>query len=982
VYVETPLTGHTSVNTDPDAPPNSYKLEFPLPEKRAAQSLSSNERSLVNYEQAGADFMNDINYYQLIAVDAEDSGNIWAMASWAEAAGVTKRLSIVVMPDTTYHLLLLHGHKNIPTDPDETPVLLGSGYIKYKIKPETSNQITIRMVPVLIDMEFITTATDSSWTFTKNIAKTIAWAKEGDFNVNINLRSRSAVGDTAPHGNALWPLWLAEARDNPDAWERFYVEESPQYKTSENDSDNLRSWEGTYWTYVGEDGDRINLFEEREGSVTLYASRSDWQRYHNVLYHEYERGPGNLIDGKTNGSISYDNFPSLNDNGNGGSADTDYGKFSFSLSFVPFNIKGEGSDVIWQKAGGPRLAKAPKWKISSDVYLAYRLYARTHQINVDGIDVGGLAADAVSDREYSTGIPVGISWATASYDLQALFDMASDAYARDDKTTLKEIWVEGFAWWTDLVYTNVKGNGTVLNIDGKEGVALYGGFTSYAPPDEWQAELNSRPASRENSFHTWPKGLNPPGRPLLYPGNEYGTVTHTDYESILDAKGSDMAVKVKDAANIILDGFTIKNGRKSGLWIENAQDTTLFQNLTVTNNQIDTSVSNGDIGGGIHIDGGAPKLNYLTVRDNKATGSLGWGWGGGIGITSLKSACTAVITNALVSNNEATMSGGGIAIGIAAFGGYSLTPYLKNIILTNNLSIGNGSGIYNDGNPVIVNALVSGNTCDFSIVGNFGAQSVGGALYTTVGHLTIVNALISGNKSTVSKPSDTGHLYYYGGGGFKVDDGALTLVNSTVSGNYAAYSTDSNTDPLPGGGIMVVNMNGGVVVRAYNSLVLGNTGTSGDRNDVATERGGQFIAYNTLVGGYTAAQLNAGVDYGYGGGIMPGTANADGTAYGATAPNRLIYLGRFFEKFLDIPNNNNTGKGHEYEWVMGGWNLNFRLNRLGAIDAIDGGSSNIFTTVSGGIPEDLDGNARVQVAAPDMGAYESTFESVGADGGN
>jgi hypothetical protein len=151
-----PLVGTTRDNGD-----GTYSLEFPLPESSVAQSVSMSGRSLVNYEDAGAGFVAAINYYQLIAVDdnEEKRNLIWASSSVDGARGIGQKLLIVVKPGETYHLLLLHGHKDSASD---TPTLLGSGYIKYKVL-SGANTIIIRMVPVLIDATITKTSDTTKW---------------------------------------------------------------------------------------------------------------------------------------------------------------------------------------------------------------------------------------------------------------------------------------------------------------------------------------------------------------------------------------------------------------------------------------------------------------------------------------------------------------------------------------------------------------------------------------------------------------------------------------------------------------------------------------------------------------------------------------------------------------------------------------------------------------------------------------------------
>jgi hypothetical protein len=949
-----PFVGTTIDNGD-----GTYTLEFSIPDRSVAQSVSASERSLVNYENAG-DFEGVINYYQLIAVDHTDENHVWAMSSVNGAEGAGQRLHVIVKPGETYHLLLLHGHKGT----SDTPALLGSGYIKYRVLSGT-NSIIVRMVPVLIDATITKTSASTEWAGIRNIA----WVKDEAFDVAIKLFSRSAGqnNDPNPHGNALWPLLLAEARGTEAVWNKFkesmpfnafdssapnsVSKDSPQYSSTQSSD-----WDGLYWTYTGTGETIPSMLDSltlktptsaETGTVAAYYSEGTTP----AITHDAKVDANGSSGTKTTGTLKYAGFESLINT----SKTTDYGKFSFGVTYVPFGLP----DDAWTNAYGER--DASEWTIGGDVYLAYRLYAKK----------GGLAADStvpssmVGTVDSDTNVPAGISWATASKNLQYLADLASQAYALDptvnpsdpaENQRLKEIWVEAGT------YKNAANSGTVVDISGgKNGVALYGGFK---PATDGAAKrlaaLNTRPIDRSSWFKTYPA--------LAY-GNEYGTVTDDTRKTTLDANNgaTSAAVSVGGAANLVLDGFTITGGTHSGLQINNAPTTTLFTNLEITGNTI-----TGTGGGGIYVLDGAPKLDNLTVTGNTSTGELG----GGIHIAGNS---TALITNALFSGNDVIDDkGGGIAISGA-------NPRLKNIIVTGNKSKNNGGGIYNHGSPVIVNALISGNTCTDKPTG--GAQATGGALYTTVGNMVLVNALISGNKTEIINGND-GNAYYYGGGGIKVNDGQLNLINCTVSGNYASYNkTDVTKTLLPGGGIMVVNTNGSGVVKAYNSLVLGNTGTSGTGNDVATS-GGQFIAYNSLVGGYTAEQLHDGVSSN---GIGVGADNANGMNYGTSIAEatRLNNLQHFFIEFNALPTMSNTGADKVADWTSPLWD--FHLDGDAAtVGAINIGDAAYYGTPYVSDPDllknaadnvsDVEGNDRIQQGAPDMGAYESDMLDLSAGG--
>ncbi|MDR3303669.1 MAG: hypothetical protein LBS86_04590, partial [Treponema sp.] len=241
-----PVTGTTIKNGD-----GTFTLEFPLP--GSAEGTSG--RSLVNYEDVG-ELQSDADYYQMVLVDdthtdtVDERGKIWASASASrnrEDPTNNGVLRALVKENTTYHILFLHGKKAGSAD----PILLGSGYLRYHVGT-TSDSVTIRMVPVLIDATV--KAGSAKWAAIKNIA----WVKAGNFDVTVSLFSRDASqdGKTAPHGNPLWPLRLAEARNNTAVWDQFTSDmpsginrNSPQYGATVADG----NWTGNYWEYDGEE---------------------------------------------------------------------------------------------------------------------------------------------------------------------------------------------------------------------------------------------------------------------------------------------------------------------------------------------------------------------------------------------------------------------------------------------------------------------------------------------------------------------------------------------------------------------------------------------------------------------------------------------------------------------------------------------------------------------------------------------------------
>jgi hypothetical protein len=542
----------------------------------------------------------------------------------------------------------------------------------------------------------------------------------------------------------------------------------------------------------------------------------------------------------------------------------------------------------------------------------------------------------------------GSSWQDASSDIQKLVGLSQVNYELSAQPV--EIWAAAGT------YTASSGTGTVISITvANQYLGIYGGFKG----TEISGSLPADRASWFNSYTT------------LAIDNKYGTVTDSARKTTIDANNIGTGVFsaagiVDGAANFTLDGFTITHGTDSGLWIKDVPATALFTNLELTGNTTappPTTIG----GGGIRVTNGAPRLDNLTAAGNTCSD-----WGAGM---LIEGNSTALVTNARFSGNTATWSGGGIAVTGAP-------ARLENIVVTGNQAHYNGGGVYNHGNPVIVNAVISGNTTDDLSTATSGssgaAQGIGGAVYTTVGKMVLVNAVISGNNTGIIVGRDA-NTNFYGGGGVKVNNCELTLINCTVSGNYVYYKTPDTL--LPGGGIYVITAvgypdgvaNPNVIVRAYNSLVLGNAGSDGLHNevraDVATYNGGQFFAYNSLVGGYTAAQLNTtGLTDG-GTCVGVGSGNVDGAAYSATAWDLLTKLNNgLFVKFTMLPTEANTG---DTGYNAAAWD--FRLGPGAPPGVVDGGDSAHFGLVSGGVSTDVAGAPRVQAGDPDMGAYESAL---------
>lgn len=139
------------------------------------------------------------------------------------------------------------------------------------------------------------------------------------------------------------------------------------------------------------------------------------------------------------------------------------------------------------------------------------------------------------------------------------------------------------------------------------------------------------------------------------------------------------------------------------------------------------------------------------------------------------------------------------------FGGgmynYNSSPWLRNVVITNNTSTYRGAGMYNKySDPRLDNVSITNNNnrwdehtgngggggmyssesspilTNVSITGNFSGGNGGGGIYHEGGSLSLTNVTISGNNSKVN------------GGGIHHKDGDITIHNSVIWGNHAKES--------------------------------------------------------------------------------------------------------------------------------------------------------------------------------------------------
>ena len=209
---------------------------------------------------------------------------------------------------------------------------------------------------------------------------------------------------------------------------------------------------------------------------------------------------------------------------------------------------------------------------------------------------------------------------------------------------------------------------------------------------------------------------------------------------------------------------------------------------------------------GAVIGGFTVKNGYETYSSN-ITNSIG---GGGIFIAYNS---TAALNNCIISNNVGIDSGGGVFnAGVLKMGNCTISNNNPNV---NGSNASGGGGISNSGTAILSNCAVTGNTSGYGGIDNDGT-------------LTLTNCTIAGNTA------------YYAGGGI-INSNALTLNNCTITQNISAEGRGSG-------------------IYSYGSLTLTNDIVYGDTVSEIDNEGttAPVITFSDIQGGYAGTgNINA-----------------------------------------------------------------------------------------------------------------------------
>ncbi|PSF39335.1 hypothetical protein C7H19_00675 [Aphanothece hegewaldii CCALA 016] len=317
----------------------------------------------------------------------------------------------------------------------------------------------------------------------------------------------------------------------------------------------------------------------------------------------------------------------------------------------------------------------------------------------------------------------GTSWADAYGDLQTAINNASFG---------SEIWVAAG------VYVPTGTGDRAASFSLKDGIEIYGGFGGF------ETDFSQR--------------------------NIAGNVTYLSGDIGVVGNNSDNSYHVVTAINIpnkaVLDGFTITGGNANqqnfnddGGGIFSRTGRTTYSNLIITGNRAN------DRGGGVYTDNTQDQFNNVVILANQA------GQGGGIFIDDMvtsdgTSNSTISLTNSILSQNSASVIGGGIRA-------FRTTLTLFGTVFDRNASISDGGGIsFSATNVNATNSTFSNNT----------SQNKDGAINVISGSLTATNSIFWGNQAPTNSQFATTR--------------PELITNSIVQGGLAGSASVFNIDPL------------------------------------------------------------------------------------------------------------------------------------------------------------------------------------------
>ncbi len=240
-----------------------------------------------------------------------------------------------------------------------------------------------------------------------------------------------------------------------------------------------------------------------------------------------------------------------------------------------------------------------------------------------------------------------------------------------------------------------------------------------------------------------------------------------------------------------LDGFLITGGRADLGGNHGGGVRILSSNALVISNTIRDNRA-FLLGGGVWVAGGAPHIEGNRILNNLSDGLGQDAYGGGVQLENAQ----ATLANNLIAYNVVSGTqafGGGIDAGLTG-----LLTLTNNTILSNTATSMVAGG---DGFGGGISAPGAGLLLDGDVISGNVALTDGGGLYVA-GTLTATNATLSGNQAGQT------------GGGIFQSNGALTVINSTLNANRADSAG-------------ALYLGAGLVGLIHNTVISGNTAEFG-----------------------------------------------------------------------------------------------------------------------------------------------------------
>lgn len=388
-------------------------------------------------------------------------------------------------------------------------------------------------------------------------------------------------------------------------------------------------------------------------------------------------------------------------------------------------------------------------------------------------------------------------------------------------------------------------------------------------------------------------------------------------ETIIDASGAGRVATFLDITSATLDGFTLRNGRRTdldedgnggGVYFWRTRDSSTVSNCVIGSNT-------ATYGGGVYYYQSSATIANCLLTSNAATDQ-----GGGV---YMREDCLPSISDCEISGNSAAANGGGLYLY------WRCDPTFERCLIDDNAALGAGGAIsaYGFCDPAIVNTVIAGNRAGLGGAGAFALRSsptitnntvhantattnTGGFYLDTASNPSFINTIFTNNsplaitegRSDCDPTLDRCLFDNNVGGAYYDNDTGQTLANAEEVNLYADATDCVAGDPL-------------YADAATGDFHLQDTSPALDRATTASAPLDDF-EHDARPGGDSLADI--GADEVTTGTWTPPVDNTAPVSFVANMPAMLAVLS------IDVPYHaSDTGSGMDYV------ELYYRVNRAG-----------------------------------------------------